>query len=31
MTVEKIKSLLDEGEGFTVEYMECVNSLNTLI
>ena len=28
MTEEKIKKLIDEGEGFTVEYKECVNSLN---
>jgi ATP-dependent DNA helicase RecG len=28
MTVEKIRELLNQGEGFTVEYKECVNSLN---
>ena len=31
MTVDKIKNLLDEGEGFTVEYKECVNSLNDTV
>lgn len=28
MTEEKIRKLLSEGEGFTVEYKECINSLN---
>ena len=28
MTEEKIRELLNQGEGFTVEYKECVNSLN---
>ncbi len=28
MTAEKIKELCNEGEGFTVEYKECVNGLN---
>lgn len=28
MTEEKIRKLLNDGEGFTVEYKECVNGLN---
>ena len=28
MTEDKIRKLLKEGEGFTVEYKECVNALN---
>ena len=28
MTEEKIRELLNQGEGFTVEYKECVNGLN---
>ena len=28
MTEEKIRKLLAEGEGFTVEYKECTNALN---
>jgi predicted HTH transcriptional regulator len=28
MTEEKIRDLLNQGEGFTVEYKECVNGLN---
>lgn len=28
MTEDKIRELLDEGEGFTVEYKECFNGLN---
>lgn len=28
MTQEKLKELLDSGEGFTIEYKECVNGLN---
>ena len=28
MTTEKLEKLLNEGEGFTVEYKECVNGLN---
>ena len=31
MTEEKIRQLLDEGEGFTVEYKECVNELNNSV
>ncbi len=28
MTEDKIRKLLKDGEGFTVEYKECVNALN---
>ena len=28
MTEERIRTLLEGGEGFTVEYKECTNSLN---
>ena len=28
MTEEKIRELLEDGEGFTVEYKECINALN---
>ena len=28
MTPERIKQLLAYGEGFTIEYKECVNSLS---
>ena len=28
MTEEQIRKMLDDGEGFTVEYKECVNALN---
>lgn len=28
MTEDKIRKLLKEGEGFTVEYKECANALN---
>ncbi len=28
MTEERIRKMLEDGEGFTVEYKECVNSLN---
>lgn len=28
MIQEKLKELLDSGEGFTIEYKECVNGLN---
>lgn len=31
MTEEKIRELLDGGEGFTVEYKQCVNSLNNSV
>ncbi len=30
MRQEKIKELLEAGEGFTMEYKECVNGLNNL-
>ncbi len=28
MTIEKLEELLQAGEGFTIEYKECVNGLN---
>lgn len=28
MTEEKIREMLEDGEGFTVEYKECINALN---
>lgn len=28
MTIEKLEELLQTGEGFTIEYKECVNGLN---
>ena len=28
MTIEKLEELLQDGEGFTIEYKECVNALN---
>lgn len=31
MTREKLESLLHEGEGFTVEFKECTNSLNNSV
>ncbi len=31
MTSEKLEKLLNEGEGFTVEYKECVNGLNNSV
>ena len=31
MTQEKLQELLDAGEGFTIEYKECVNSLNNSV
>ncbi|MGI6501675.1 MAG: RNA-binding domain-containing protein [Anaerostipes sp.] len=31
MTVEKLEELLQEEEGFTVEYKECVNGLNNSV
>ncbi|MBP5621309.1 MAG: putative DNA binding domain-containing protein, partial [Thermoguttaceae bacterium] len=31
MTEEKIRALLNEGEGFTVEYKECVNALSSSV
>ena len=31
MTTERIKQLLAEGEGLTIEYKECVNSLNNSV
>ena len=31
MTVEKLEELLQAGEGFTIEYKECVNELNNSV
>lgn len=31
MTIEKLEELLQEEEGFTVEYKECVNGLNNSV
>ena len=31
MTVEKLEELLQAGEGFTIEYKECVNGLNSSV
>ena len=31
MTTEKLRALLAEGEGFTIEFKECVNSLNNSV
>ena len=31
MTIEKIEELLESGEGFTIEYKECVNGLNNSV
>lgn len=31
MTVEKLEELLQAGEGFTIEYKECVNGLNNSV
>lgn len=31
MTVEHVRKLLKEGEGFTVEFKECANSLNNSV
>lgn len=31
MRQEKIKELLEAGEGFTVEYKECANGLNNSV
>ena len=31
MTIEKLKELLNAGEGFTIEYKECVNGLNNSV
>lgn len=31
MTVEKLEELLESGEGFTIEYKECVNGLNNSV
>ncbi|MBD5544919.1 MAG: DeoR family transcriptional regulator [Lachnospiraceae bacterium] len=28
MTIEKLEELLEAGEGFTIEYKECINGLN---
>lgn len=31
MTIEKLEELLQAGEGFTIEYKECVNGLNNSV
>lgn len=31
MTIEKLEELLESGEGFTIEYKECVNGLNNSV
>ncbi len=31
MTVGKLEELLQAGEGFTIEYKECVNGLNNSV
>ena len=31
MTIEHIRKLIKEGEGFTVEFKECTNSLNNSV
>ena len=31
MTTEKLEEMLQAGEGFTVEYKECVNGLNNSV
>lgn len=31
MTIEKLEELLGAGEGFTIEYKECVNGLNNSV
>ncbi|MCM1210120.1 MAG: putative DNA binding domain-containing protein [Blautia sp.] len=31
MTIEKLEELLRAGEGFTIEYKECVNGLNNSV
>ena len=31
MIIEKLEELLLAGEGFTVEYKECVNGLNNSV
>lgn len=31
MTAEKLEELLLAGEGFTIEYKECVNGLNNSV
>lgn len=31
MTIKKLEELLESGEGFTIEYKECVNGLNNSV
>jgi len=31
MTTARIRQLLADGEGFTIEYKECVNKLNNSV
>ena len=31
MTIDRLQKLLSEGEGFTIEYKECVSSLNNSV